>query len=256
MSPAYAVAPRAIENYTAPANVLWTGRAVKCAKNSLLFNTWPDQPMSAQGVSYVVMIPSHEQSGVDSTSGYQLTPYQWFDKYGTRALADPPENRPLELVPADTFPLGIEITTVRTGTRAIEARFKVAFQRARSEYFEDGMDSQFTTDLGELVKSRPADAKEILMRLLDDNVASPRVWAEAMRWFGEANDLLSRPDAIALLKKGLFSPYPEVRDGAILGFANLDVPESISLLTQARFSEARADLRADIDQVLEQLKRS
>ncbi len=208
MSAAYAMESPAIEGGTAPLDLLGFGSPIKEDRNLLSLNLWPDLRKPVQSVFYGVfptrsvlygtMPTSYKRSGVASARSAGLPLWPGFVGKDINAVETPVEIRPIEVDPADTWPIGLEIATVRIRNRAIEARFSLAFRRACGEHFEDGMNSQFTADLNELVKLSGADAKNILIRMLDQNVGSPGVWAEAMRWFGNAHDLLPISDAVAL----------------------------------------------------------
>jgi hypothetical protein len=133
-------------------------------------------------------------------------------------------------------------------------RFRVAFQRAAKEHFEDGMDSDFTDELEALVRGFRNDARTILSSLLGDQTISPSVWAEAMRWLGRAGGLLSNSSRLWLLEKGLTSIHAAIRDGATLGLSSLDDPSAITYLERAAANEPLTGLRQDMEDVISQLK--
>jgi hypothetical protein len=259
---AYVMDMPGVEGSTAPLDLVGAEFPFKHARNVPAFNVPPGfgkkfqsaffGTMPTEGVFGGEVSGSHKRSAVASIQGIELL--IWPGIVGTTIGAVGTSALPIELDPADTWPVGITVEAVRIRDRATEARFKFAFQKARDEYFEDGMESQFTLDLRNLVTMFGMDSKNILSRMFDEGSDSPEVWAEAMRWLGVESGPLSRSDVIDLLKKGLNSPSSEVRDGAILGFAGLDAPESIPALQQALLREPASGLQADIEQVLQQLK--
>jgi hypothetical protein len=148
----------------------------------------------------------------------------------------------------------IEMPVVRIRDRATEQKFKLVMQRGKEEQFEDGMESRLSKDLEILVKGFGPDSKDILSRLLEDESISSLVWAEAMRWIGRAEEFMSRSSRLSLLKQALSSDSFVVRDGAALGLASMDDPDAIPFLERAVASETVNELRADMRQVLEQLR--
>lgn len=144
--------------------------------------------------------------------------------------------------------------TTLTRDRVAEVKFEAAFQRARHELFEDGMDSEFTSELESLVNTTGLQSRDILTRLLESDHLSPYVWAEAMRWIGRTENVLSRESRLWLLLKGLSSSFPSVRDGAILGLASLDDASAIPYMARAVTTEPFDEIRRSIEQVLLQLR--
>jgi hypothetical protein len=154
------------------------------------------------------------------------------------------------------FPVAPAISaTVPARDLETEARFKAAFQRAREERFEDGMESEFSNELESLVETYGSTARNVLARLLEDEGVSARVWGEAMRSLGRSDDRPSREARLWVLEKGLTSSSAFVRDGAALGLASMDDPSAIPYLQRAISSEKLEGLRADMQEVLLQLTR-
>jgi hypothetical protein len=151
-------------------------------------------------------------------------------------------------------PSRVETPAVLTRGRSAEGRFRMAFQRAIGERFEDGMESHFSIELKSLLESFGADSIDILGRLLADGTGSPIVCAEALRWIGRAEEFLPQSDRMSLLERALSSDSAVVRDAASLGLATIDDPVAIPFLERAVASEALTELKADIQQVLEQLR--
>lgn len=137
---------------------------------------------------------------------------------------------------------------------ACVGKIRMAFMRAAGERFEDGMESQFSLELQSLVRSLGSDSFGALQQLLDDESVSPIVAAEALRWVGRADRFLPKPVRLSLLERALLSGSAIVRDSAALGLASLDDPRLIPALERAVASEAITALRADMQEVLEQLR--
>jgi hypothetical protein len=147
-------------------------------------------------------------------------------------------------------------TTVPINEPFVEALFASTFRAAADERFEDGMDSAFSRNLESVVRKYDSrTAEETLAKLLVDPEMPVGVWAEAMRWLGRADKFLSRESRLWLLEKGLISPSSAIRDGAILGLSSIGDSSAIPYLERAVDTEKIRDLRADMEQVLAQLKK-
>jgi hypothetical protein len=138
--------------------------------------------------------------------------------------------------------------------REFQSRFERLFNSARDLLFDDGMETDFSKRLQELVRSCGPLSKDILARLLEDPTVSTEVLAEALRWLGRMEDESTRPARLWLLERALTAEDPSIRDGAVLGLASLDDPSAIRDLTRAAQREVMPSLQRDIEQVLDQLQ--
>jgi hypothetical protein len=150
----------------------------------------------------------------------------------------------------------IELPLERPDDRLAEREFRFAFLRAVDERFEDGMESQFSRELDSLVRKYGAGSIDVLGVLLQDLSISSAVQAEALRWVGRAEGAISHSAGLSLLRTGLSSGSALVRDSAALGMAAMDDPAAIPLLERAVEVERNSELRADMRQVLEELRGS
>ena len=136
------------------------------------------------------------------------------------------------------------------------AEIRELFEQGASEFFHDGVHSNFSrTLLTTLVQHGQAAFRAIADYLFSGN-AKPDVVSEAVRWFADFNDASTLSQRWAILQRTLKDRSPRVRDGVILGFAALDDPRARPLLLEARNLEQISELRALIDQVVAQLKRA
>lgn len=149
---------------------------------------------------------------------------------------------------------GTITSTVLTLNPHVEARFEALFQRNSEEYFEDGIESDFSREIETLANTNRDSASAILTRLLEADSVKPDVWAEAMRWLGQTH-ALTRESRLLLLAKGLFSASPTIRDGAIVGLASLQDGGAIPYLKKALDKEPSDDLRTDVRTLIEWLSR-
>jgi HEAT repeat protein len=88
---------------------------------------------------------------------------------------------------------------------------------------------------------------------LRSGAAKPDVTSETLRSIGDFDDAETLTARWRVLRDSLMDKSPMVRDGAILGFANLNDPKAIQVLAQAKMNEPLNELRKLIDKVLEQL---
>ena len=137
-----------------------------------------------------------------------------------------------------------------------EGSFKSAFWQADEEYFEDGMESNFSRELSRLVSRYRREAEGILARIFSDPTTSPAVWAEALSWIGRTKSALTTSSRLTLLQQGLTSQHPLVRDSAALGIASMGGSSAVPSLERAIECEKVPELRLDMLQVLDQLRSS
>jgi len=128
------------------------------------------------------------------------------------------------------------------------------FHEAQDEVFEDGMESVFSRRLLTLLADHGEMAMNQIILLAEEDEIAPEVLAETLRWFGHMADGVAYAHRRLLLEHSLHHASARVRDGAILGFAFLEDPGTIPALERALRQEPHATLRADIEQVLADLR--
>jgi hypothetical protein len=130
------------------------------------------------------------------------------------------------------------------------------FEQGATEFFQDGMSSRFSGRLLKLISLHGRETfRAIAAYLSSQQKVSPDVTSEALRWISEINDPSVRSQQWEILGRALTDKSPRVRDGAILGFANLDHPLAAQPLAEANKVEQVQELRSLIEQVLAQLER-
>jgi HEAT repeat protein len=128
------------------------------------------------------------------------------------------------------------------------------FAAAKDEYFEDGMESEFSRRLIRLLGEYGEKAViELAFLILHDQV-NAEIASEALRWLGHMEDTRSYQKRLWLLERSLFTPSARIRDGAALGLASLDDPHAVRYLRRAIDQESYPELRSDMEQVLAQLE--
>jgi hypothetical protein len=125
---------------------------------------------------------------------------------------------------------------------------------AEHESFEDGFDSALSLELQRLVLKHGDMTLKIVADLILENRAAPQVAAEALRCFGEMENEATHEARRQLLERSLACPSHVVRDGAVVGLSHLYDPHSIPALEAAAAREDHGLLRANMLQLLEQLR--
>jgi HEAT repeats len=145
-------------------------------------------------------------------------------------------------------------SALQTLTDEIKQQFEKLFAAGKGEFFHDGMESEFSRALLSLVDRYRDVAVEILADLIMGENVNPAVASEALRWIGQIDDLSSHLSRRRLLEQALTSPSAWIRDGAVLGLASMDDPESIHAIKQAFDREQVKELRHEMEQVWMQLQ--
>jgi len=127
------------------------------------------------------------------------------------------------------------------------------FKQGASEFFQDGMYGHFSRALLAVLAQHGRAAFRAIAEYVFSGSGSANVVSEALRWLADFDDPATLPERWAILQRTLQDRSPQVRDGAILGFAALDDPRARSLLLQTQASEPIPELRRLIQQVVDQL---
>jgi len=138
--------------------------------------------------------------------------------------------------------------------RSLTEKMNNIFIRAKDQIFEDGMCSEFSEELTELISIYGHIVMDIISRIVLSEQTNLEVVSETMRIIGRVKDLMTFRDRLWLLERGLLSSSARVRDGAIIGLSYLDNPISIPPLKVAVEREKIQELKEDMQQVLSQLE--
>jgi len=155
---------------------------------------------------------------------------------------------------ADEFPAESS-TSPAFADPALVLRVKDLFEKGASEFFHDGMESRFSRALLNMLTLHGPAFLSAVSEYLFSNEGQPEVVSEALRWLAEFGAPETLTKRWSILRHGLKSPSPVVRDGAILGFAALDDPRAHSLLLEARNLEQIKELQLLIEHVAARLSR-
>ena len=127
------------------------------------------------------------------------------------------------------------------------------FKRGESEFFQDGMYSDFSRSLIAMLRQYGRAAFQAIGEFVFSGSGNPDVISEALRWLADFDDPATLAQRWAILERTLRDRSPRVRDGAVLGFGALDDPRARHLLVEAQKSEPIPEIRRLIQQVVQQL---
>ena len=130
---------------------------------------------------------------------------------------------------------------------------RLIFEGGASEFFEDGMDSNFAQELLLSVRMYGNAAIDAIAEYLFSSTPNPDVGSEALKRLADIKDRSILASRWALFQRGLRHKSSRVRDGAILGFASLDDRRALALLKSAVTEEQVPELQRLIQKVIEQL---
>jgi hypothetical protein len=149
------------------------------------------------------------------------------------------------VISAESSPTSVDPASVE--------QMRQIFERGASEFFEDGMDSNFAQELLVFVLKYGNAAIDAIAEYLFSSTANSDVASEALRRLADVKDRRILASRWALLQRSLRHRSSRVRDGAILGFASLDDHRALDLLKSAEIEEPVPELRHIIQKVIEQL---
>ena len=124
---------------------------------------------------------------------------------------------------------------------------------ARNEVFEDGVLNCLSNGIPDFLLRFGPDGIEAIERLWDGNRLDAETLAETLLWLGRVRSPATLGGRLGLLVKGLREASPRVRDAAGLGLASLGDRRSVPYLRQAREHESIPELRASLEELLQEL---
>lgn len=141
-------------------------------------------------------------------------------------------------------------------TRYVEKIIENIFESAEEQYFEDGMESDFSRKLVSLVQKCGNLAMSEISYLMTCDRVDEEVASEALRWLGRIDDASTHGWRLWVLEKSLSSKSPVVRDGAALGLVYMGDAHAKQYIKKAIEQETIAELRYDLEGALKELEAS
>jgi hypothetical protein len=146
-------------------------------------------------------------------------------------------------------------TMLRKVNPIFKRQIERLFNEGSSEFFQDGVDSNFSRSLLRLLKADSVETVNAIAEYLIQGEPKEEVASEALTSISEFENQETLTHRWDILRRSLASSSAIVRDGAILGFANLDHASALPELRKAREKEPLVELRRLLDRVIEQLNR-
>ncbi|MCI0699445.1 HEAT repeat domain-containing protein [candidate division KSB1 bacterium] len=144
--------------------------------------------------------------------------------------------------------------SLKTDFLNIDHELEALFQAYANGDFEDGMESEFISELISSIRIHGTKAIEAIRRIVLEQNVKPLVAFEALRWLGRVVHPESYRSRLFFLETCLDSPFRLVRDGAALGLASMKDTHAIPYLREAIAQEKIQDLRKDLEAVLLRLE--
>ena len=138
----------------------------------------------------------------------------------------------------------------------LRAKLQAVFASGRLEFFEDGMDTQFSRGLVSSIEEYGAPAVEMVHDRIVHDKLNAEVASEALRWVGDIDQPHTHEARRRLLEDALGCSAARVRDGAGIGLASMDDPRALPALREAIEREQCDELSDALKQVLDQLEKT
>jgi len=137
----------------------------------------------------------------------------------------------------------------------IDQKIEALFWAYSNEDFEDGMDSEFISEIIASIRTYGTRAVEAIRRIVLEQNLQPHIAFEALRWLGRVSHPETYWSRLFFLETCLGSPSRMMRDGAALGLASMKDTHAIPYLRDAIAREEIQDLRKDLETVLSRLEK-
>ena len=134
------------------------------------------------------------------------------------------------------------------------SRFNTLLHEAAEQVFSDGMESAFSHGITIAIESYGDIAVAAIARLIDADRADVETLGELLRQLGSIEDHRTHRSRLAILLGRIRSLDPRIRDASSLGLAALDDPVALEAVQKAWGREASAQLRGNLQLVIDQLQ--
>lgn len=135
----------------------------------------------------------------------------------------------------------------------VVARLNSILGAATRESLEDGMRNAITERLPDLIAVDASTAIPALISVIESGRPSPVVIAEVLKELGNLGAIGQRPEVLWILERALTLDSHYARDAAGLGLARFADASAIPYIQRAVARERNAELRADLQLVLDEL---
>jgi hypothetical protein len=160
----------------------------------------------------------------------------------------------LQNATVNAYTCSANLFTEQMASIYLQRKFLAILTLGRTEDFEDGVETEFSKELSAYIVKYHDLAIETIASVIKTHRINSEILSEAFRWIGNSDDSSSRHSRRELLEFYLLnSRSARERDGALIGLASMDDPDSIPSLKLAIEKEEIKALRLNMEQVLEQL---
>ena len=151
---------------------------------------------------------------------------------------------------SSSFPTSNALDTI-----SVSAETEMLFSLATFIDLEPGMENAFSQGLEKLIARHGESALSEIQNVILGERTKSAIAMEALQYIGRMDSSAWERQRRSLLERCLLrSRSAWVRDGAGLGLASLDNPESIDVIELAIEKESSCSLKKDLESVLEQLQ--
>ena len=133
-------------------------------------------------------------------------------------------------------------------------RIEGLLEQARGLHLEDGVHSQFSRDLINLVQKSGVSAVEIIAALVVHEKVNSSIAAESLFWLARIQQGRTYKFRLWLLETCLQSPSAQIRDAAALGLVTMGDQHSLEPIKMAAEREECEELKSDLQKAIEQLE--
>ena len=128
------------------------------------------------------------------------------------------------------------------------------FCAAKTEDFEDGMESQFEKALRLLILTYGGQALSIALPLILYKSCSQEVAAQALRCIGSIDHIPTLNFRLWMLARCLSNPSAIIRDGALIGISFTNDKFFLPYLEKALTAETHKGLRKDLEKRIKRIE--
>ncbi len=140
------------------------------------------------------------------------------------------------------------------GSEYLSNELRSIFELAALEDFEDGVETEFSREVGRFIERYSIAAIDTIRTAMDQNLYRDTYVAEALLWIGDLEDDETANARRTLLENACWSESASLRDAAITGLSYLGAFNSIRHLERRLDVERVKGVRANIEAILAYLR--
>ena len=161
-----------------------------------------------------------------------------------RLLQEKISDRPFDSSTSEAHFLGEDLSRI----------IQIIFEAGKNEHFEDGMKSDFSVAIENIIKNYPEHAIEMLSEFLASNKIDSDLLCETLRTLGNLQDDETEQIIFQILIPYLSHPSPFIRDCTSLALYDLESPNAIPYIKKAIDKERYQSLKMDFKKIIKELR--